>query len=867
MKIQCFRYRKTIRRCSVLLTLLLCISARAELDPSIPVIAGPVDFSVILIDESTVEFSWNPELLDGSEVSYFKIRDDNVLLGETAENRWRLSGIDRNIRYSFTVSAITASGEETRRSNRVDYDLPQLSLNTPDGFNAYLPPLENLQAEIIDATTVQLSWSPARAHWSWADLSDYRYSISVGGSQIEVVESTSYVLSGLSYQGLVWISVNTRVPDPIGSGPVLLGSEPTGAFVDTTAAPGTVTKGYPGYSSLFGLRAEVYSKTAAELFWEAPSFPRSSYVYINGRLVERLQDGYSLFIDNFTPGERTLVSVGQAYPYPDPQPPYEWLQYYDDILMHTWIETVPADPENPDNLDSPEPVTGLRYDIYSRTSAEIFWDRSDVVPVLYRIYVNGEFLTETDGVSWYFNNLTSGSEVRVGVAAVVFWDRDSAGTRYDLWLDGALVSNTDATSWYSSSYEPGSSHRLSVKNADPSCQADESIVEFTLKGDTSTPSPPSQSDAPSKPGQLRADVYSRTAAELFWLPSSDDGWVVGYDIFRDGVKVAEKRDVKSYFDNTLSAGQRYVYTVVAIDNEGNRSEQASVELITRGDTTTPQPTPVLNSENYADIVPYILTLYTGVNYREPFYNIEHFFNANTPETETYVNPQNTNVVKATYLCTEGGTAAVTRWSGGAAARHRDFIFEDCAWDSNTYDGAYVFDTQDYGNTNYTMQNYRVSNADGKDILVNGTVSRSSSCKICSYTDWKATLAEYRSANDNGATVLTDVDTIFGYGATSAGQTDEVAKLSGSQKIRSPATGNQTLSVSTPVEFLNETSSERVFSKGKLLISAEDGSSIEINADTGNDATVTLIINTAEGLDTQGEVIWDQWRSVLSFETN
>jgi len=113
-----YHLRKTFCLCVVTLSSLLCASAQAELYPGDPVIAGPVDFNVVLIDESTVEFSWNPELLDGSEVSYFKIRNADTLLGETAENSWRLNNIDRNIDYDFSVSAVTESGEETRRSNR-----------------------------------------------------------------------------------------------------------------------------------------------------------------------------------------------------------------------------------------------------------------------------------------------------------------------------------------------------------------------------------------------------------------------------------------------------------------------------------------------------------------------------------------------------------------------------------------------------------------------------------------------------------------------------------------------------------------------------------------------------------------------------
>jgi len=294
---------------------------------------------------------------------------------------------------------------------------------------------------------------------------------------------------------------------------------------------------------------------------------------------------------------------------------------HDDLLMHAWIKT---DSGGHDNTDDPGPVTGLRYDIYGATSAEVFWDRSDIALANYRIYFNGELLTQTDGVSWYSRNLPSGSDITIGVTAFgpggtesevrevsfntsdddnepetycsvtglrvvvygnasaeIFWDRDSAGTRYNLTLDGTFLANTDAVSWYSNSYEPGSSNRVTVKNADASCDATEAaVVEFDLEGSDN------QSGTPTKPGNLRADVYSRTAAELFWESSSDDGWVIGYDIVRDGNTVADALDAKSFFDNMLLAGKNYTYTVVAIDNEGNRSEQATVSITTPGDKSS-----------------------------------------------------------------------------------------------------------------------------------------------------------------------------------------------------------------------------------------------------------------------------------------
>ncbi len=97
----------------------LIIDPAHAVDATLPDIAAPVDFNVILIDESTVELSWNPDLLDGSLINYFKVWDREELLVTTRDDRWQVEGIDRNNTYDFSVSAVLYNSTETRRSSRV----------------------------------------------------------------------------------------------------------------------------------------------------------------------------------------------------------------------------------------------------------------------------------------------------------------------------------------------------------------------------------------------------------------------------------------------------------------------------------------------------------------------------------------------------------------------------------------------------------------------------------------------------------------------------------------------------------------------------------------------------------------------------
>lgn len=184
-------------------------------DPAIPTIVGPVEFSATLVDESTVELSWNPTLLDGSQASYFNLWDKHTLIGTTTDSKWLFTGIDRNYHHDFAVSAVTTNGVETRRSSRIYYDLPQLDIDVPDGWNQYLPPLENLVAEVISEDSVKLSWDLPQTYWSWANPADYSYAIIVDNTYVDVVDDLEYTYNGLQGRGDVWIGVSALLTNLI----------------------------------------------------------------------------------------------------------------------------------------------------------------------------------------------------------------------------------------------------------------------------------------------------------------------------------------------------------------------------------------------------------------------------------------------------------------------------------------------------------------------------------------------------------------------------------------------------------------------------------------------------------------------------
>lgn len=89
---------------------------------------------------------------------------------------------------------------------------------------------------------------------------------------------------------------------------------------------------------------------------------------------------------------------------------------------------------------------------------------------------------------------------------------------------------------------------------------------------------------PTPPGNLRALHVTDRRVELIWQPSRDTIGVTGYLIERQLAGAAEPavelaRTVNTEFvDNAVTPGNRYVYRVIALDQAGNRSEPATLEV-------------------------------------------------------------------------------------------------------------------------------------------------------------------------------------------------------------------------------------------------------------------------------------------------
>lgn len=185
----------------------------------------------------------------------------------------------------------------------------------------------------------------------------------------------------------------------------------------------------------------------------------------------------------------------------------------------------------------------------------------------------GLFLTDVDGINAQSMPGNIDYAIYSDSAAEVFWDRvtNNGDYLYEITKNGSTVGIFDVLSIFDDELQPNVPYTYSVTPIDSSGnRLATAIVSFTT-GDTE----------PSAPGNIRFLVYSKTAAEIFWDRSTDDGNVVGYEIIRNDGLVGI-RDSLGIFEDDLLPGVFYTYVVTAIDNEGNRSETSTIRLRTDG---------------------------------------------------------------------------------------------------------------------------------------------------------------------------------------------------------------------------------------------------------------------------------------------
>lgn len=86
-----------------------------------------------------------------------------------------------------------------------------------------------------------------------------------------------------------------------------------------------------------------------------------------------------------------------------------------------------------------------------------------------------------------------------------------------------------------------------------------------------------QADPPPVPEVYQSEIYSSSAAEIFWYRPDEVHQVIGYDLYRNG-RLLGHLDALSYFDDDIDTTNLNEYRLVAVNRDGEKSVAAEVHL-------------------------------------------------------------------------------------------------------------------------------------------------------------------------------------------------------------------------------------------------------------------------------------------------
>ncbi len=641
------------------------------------------------------------------------------------------------------------------------------------------------------------------------------------------------------------------------------------------------------------LRVDVYSGTAAELFWSRSSDPdglvRGYEITKGGALVTTL-DGLSYFTDSLVRGQASTFTVTA-------------IDFDGERSAPVAVSVVGGDRSGAVGAGGgrPTPPANLRADVYSSSAIELFWDRNPAQRLSYEVLIDGQSVTTTDGTSYFTDGLRGGQRYEIDVVAIdsngrrsgaanvtvnttggtdaptnpmqpvtpapanlrselysstageLFWDRvPGANLSYEVSLGGGVVATTDGTSYFVGGRRGLDGTRVRVVAIGPNGRR--SSVSSTTFGD-GAPSP-DPGDAPPAPANARLDVYSSTAAELFFDRAPSSANVVETEISRDG-EVIGSTNGTSFFDPGRTPGRDYVYELVAVNGSGARSSATTV-----GEATPPSQGDDLPTDAAARLD----TLFALAN-GDVFERLLAFLDElGTRENDTERTPISSAfdpdfpqaAARTVYACPDGGTFALAPGSVSGVGSIFSTIAEGCTIGSATVDGTFVEQSfagrgPNLSSFSTMIRGYRLSDADtGVTVTMDsGEVSESEPAARDGSpfvtTGWIAReLSVVGSAMDYSAT---NQVTIFS-GVDSLDPTETIGltvTIEGLEYASSDGAAVET------VTAFRRADADENFTVGSLTIA--DGSRVEtLDADSGDPDTFLLTVQDG-GATTSYVVPW------------
>jgi chitodextrinase len=175
-----------------------------------------------------------------------------------------------------------------------------------------------------------------------------------------------------------------------------------------------------------------------------------------------------------------------------------------------------------------------------------------------------------------------------------------------MFRDGTRVGQVTATNFVDTRLTAATSHVYVVSAYDTSNNASANSASLTVSTATAD-----DNKKPTVPTGVTASATSVSSIDVSWHASTDNNGVTGYQVFRDGVKVADvAAPTTSFSDYGLNEHTTYAYTVRAVDLAGNRSaasQSASATTLSAPPPASPSPTPE-PTDTYTPPAPVVLSI-------------------------------------------------------------------------------------------------------------------------------------------------------------------------------------------------------------------------------------------------------------------
>jgi chitodextrinase len=178
-------------------------------------------------------------------------------------------------------------------------------------------------------------------------------------------------------------------------------------------------------------------------------------------------------------------------------------------------------------------------------------------------------------------NVVVTSRTATSIALTWSASSDNVGVRgYTLYRGGTQLGTTSSTSGIFSELTCNANYTLGVAAYDDA--GNHSSPTTLLVSTTACP----DTTPPSTPAGLTASSVMETSLNFSWIASTDNVGVAGYDVYRNGTKMASPTTTTSA-QAGLACGTSYAFGVESFDAAGNRSGRAQLTVATRPCAPTP----------------------------------------------------------------------------------------------------------------------------------------------------------------------------------------------------------------------------------------------------------------------------------------